>query len=83
MVGNRHLPDDVAVQDREHGKLPKGCKGERSAKALGPSKPFSGASVAPSYSEVGKARHRGKGARELTFSSTHEPQECGESRANP
>ena len=29
MVGNRYLQDDAAVQNREHGRLPKGWQGER------------------------------------------------------
>jgi hypothetical protein len=75
MVGNRSLQDDAGVQNREHGKLPKGCEGERDiANALGPRKPGAGASEAPEYSARGKATYTGKGARESTFSSTHSPQ---------
>jgi hypothetical protein len=29
MVGNRYLPDDAVVQNREHGKLLKDGEGER------------------------------------------------------
>ena len=48
MVGNRYLPDDAVVQNREHGKLLKGWAGERDkAKALRSSQPLSGASEAP------------------------------------
>jgi hypothetical protein len=48
MVGNRYLPDDAVVQNREHGKLLKGWEGERdNANALRSSQPLSGASEAP------------------------------------
>ena len=52
------------------------------ANALRSNQPVEGASVAPEYSERGKAAYRGKGARESTFSSTHYQHKCGEHRAN-
>jgi hypothetical protein len=71
MVANRHLSDVGGVQDREHGKLPKGWQGGRSRQGLMVQYAWIGSGGGAVVLGGGKAHHRGKGARELTFSSTH------------